>query len=227
LSECIQIKYYGHSCVGIEFSGKRIVIDPHDGYTLGWKPVEDKADLILVTHDHFDHNAVEDVEKEDSIVISSFYGEKSLNLNGVMIGLKGYKFPHDKYGGERRGFTAVYKLSIEDFILIHMGDIGVVPDENFFQENSDPRTDLLFLPVGGTFTIEPYEAWEIASRLNPVYTVPIHYWKRGVNLPLMPLADFLKFARTGRIEADNPFTYCSEDKRMVGKTRVLVFKNMY
>ncbi len=223
--ECLTITYYGHAAVGLELGGKRIIIDPHDGYSLGLNPIPDKADVVLVTHEHFDHNAKESVAKPDTLVVSSFVGEKKISHNGLDFKLVGFRLPHDRAGGRRRGMVSAYLLELSGYRILHMGDVGVMPEEAFYNGLGASRIDLLFIPVGGVFTIEPYEAWEVAEKINPIYTVPIHYWRKGLNLPVAPLSDFLKFARTGKVEVENSFRYCGGEKE--AKTRILVFKGMY
>ncbi len=224
---CFKVFYHGHACIGIEWQGIKIIIDPHDGHSIGLPPVKDTGDIILVTHEHFDHNAKEKVAKPDSIIVSSFVGEKRIKIKDKEIRVYGYKFPHDRENGKKRGFVSVYKIMFEDTQLMHLGDIGIIPPQKFFEENRETRIDFLFIPVGGVFTIEPYEAWEIAQKLNPIYTVPIHYWRKGMNLPLAPLADFLKFAKTGRVETINPFEYCNDKDNTTEKTKILIYKGLY
>lgn len=222
----IKVVYHGHSCFELKTDRNSIIIDPHDGYSIGLKPVNAKGDIILITHEHFDHNAKEAVMKEKSIVLSSFYGEKRLVSNGEEVLVKGYKVPHDKEGGKRRGFVSVYKIKIGEFSAMHFGDIGSVPEKSFFEENKSERLDLVFVPVGGYFTIGPDEAWRISTSLNPMYVVPMHYWRKGMNLPISPLSDFFKFATANKIEVENPFIYRRPENSQK-PLEILVFKGMY
>lgn len=105
VAEMIRIRWWGHACFEIS-NGKVIVIDPHDGISIGIPPPKTKADVILVTHEHFDHNQTRIVEKEGSVVVR---GEKTVNGLSVRA-LTAY---HDKDGGARRGKPPFSYLNME------------------------------------------------------------------------------------------------------------------
>lgn len=183
------VTWHGHACVSVTFNGYTVLFDPHDGVSLGLKRPEVKADLILVSHDHFDHNAVGVVKKDSSRVFKSFYGEAVID-NVKIIGLKTY---HDKLRGKRRGENAVYVVEAKGFRVAHLGDLGEVPSEDVLSVLRG--VNLLMVPVGGTFTIEPEEAWVLVEKTQPINIMPMHYWIPGVNLPLKPVDEFLKHVK--------------------------------
>jgi len=188
------IKWHGHACVELKKSdGFTIVIDPHDGLSIGLKKPDVKADLILVTHDHFDHNAVNIVAKENSRILKAFYGEVEIDD----IKINGFKTFHDKFMGRRRGLNAVYVVNIEDKRIAHLGDLGHIPESELLSILSG--IDLLIIPVGGTYTIYPDEAWKIVELTNPVNIMPIHYWIPGLNLPLSSIDEFLMHVKKYRV----------------------------
>lgn len=186
----VKIAWHGHACVSISREdGYTIVIDPHDGSSLGLRKPEVKGDLVLVTHNHFDHNAVDVVTKPRSRMIKEFHGET--DIDGLRI--KGFKTFHDKQRGKRRGFNYVYLIEVSGKRIAHLGDLGDMPAEDVIGELRG--LDLLIVPVGGVFTVDPDEAWNIVEKTQPLNILPIHYWVRGVNLPLKPLEEFLKHVR--------------------------------
>lgn len=202
----VKITWHGHACFQISASnGKIIVVDPHDGYSIGLKPPRVKADIILVTHDHFDHNAVEVVKKPSSIIIKEYIGEKE--VNGIKI--RGVKVYHDKSKGKFRGEVAAYKILVDDIAIAHLGDIGHVLED--YQVSLLKPVDVLLIPVGGTYTVEPYEAIEIIKQLEPRIVVPMHYWITGITLPLKTIDEFLSYVkyRVERID-DNNFEVSKE-----------------
>ncbi len=214
----VEITWHGHACFQISSSsGKIIVIDPHDGYSIGLKPPRVKADIILVTHDHFDHNAVEIVKKPDSIVIKEYTGEKE--INGIKI--KGVKVYHDKSKGRFRGEVIAYKVLVDDIAIVHLGDLGHILEDK--QVASLKPVDILLIPVGGTYTIEPYEAVEVIKQLEPKIAVPMHYWVTGITLPLKTIDEFLGYVkyRVERVD-DNSFEVSKEV--LPGETIVKVLK---
>ncbi len=186
----VKIIWCGHACVGIVRSnGYTIVIDPHDGISIGLPKPSIKGDLILVTHDHFDHNAVETVSKEDSRVIKEFRGEAIVDD----IKITGIRTYHDKFEGKRRGENTIYVLEVDNYKIAHLGDLGHIPSEKILDNLKE--LDLLILPVGGTYTIYPDEAWKIIELVKPNNVLPIHYWVPGLTLPLHPIDDFIVYVK--------------------------------
>ncbi|MEM1719901.1 MAG: MBL fold metallo-hydrolase [Desulfurococcaceae archaeon] len=183
------ISWHGHACVSVQVNGYTIVIDPHDGLSIGLKKPATRADLVLVTHDHFDHNAVNAVSKDKTRVLKMHYGETFVDSLRV-VGLRSY---HDKSKGRRRGENAVYVIEVKGARLAHLGDIGDIPEELVLEKLKG--VDLLMVPVGGTFTIEPEEAWSLVEKTKPVNVMPIHYWITGLMLPLKPVDEFLKLVK--------------------------------
>ncbi|ARM75116.1 MBL fold metallo-hydrolase [Acidianus manzaensis] len=176
------IKYLGHSMFVID---DKIVIDPHDGGSIGLeKPPIQKADLVLITHDHYDHNAYQLFSYNDLKL--KYYGY--INYQGYKI--TGYKSYHDKENGKRRGENAVYKIEKPDGkIIVHLGDIGEINDK-LLKELGNP--DVLMIPVGGLITIDYKEAIEIIKELKPSIVFPMHYWVKGLLMPLDPIENFLE-----------------------------------
>ena len=202
----VTVTWHGHACVSLTLpSGYTIVFDPHDGGSLGLKPPSVKGDLILVTHTHFDHNAVEVVKKDKSRVLIEFAGES--RLDDVYV--KGLVTYHDKAQGRRRGRNYVYVVGVGGFSVAHLGDLGHIPPQEVLNELKG--VDLLMPPVGGTFTIDAAEAWEIVSQVKPVNVMPIHYWVRGLNLPLAPVDNFLKHVKGYDVARLDSNSYKLED----------------
>ncbi|AFH42252.1 MBL fold metallo-hydrolase [Fervidicoccus fontis] len=227
MNNCLKIFYHGHSCFEVKTGSNSILFDPHPGESIGLKPIETKADIVLITHEHFDHNAKENVVKENTQVLSSYFGEKRLNANAEEIFVKGFKLPHDNQGGRKRGFVAAYLVKIRNFKLLHLGDLGSDISNELLNEVKKERIDFLFIPVGGYYTIGPQEAWEISKKINPEYIVPMHYWRKNMNLPISPLSDFLKFVNVKRTETTNPFEYCKDIEKIEREMEVLLFKEYY
>ena len=198
----VKITWLGHACFLIELSnGYKIVIDPHDGRSIGLPKPSVKADLVLVTHDHFDHNAIDIVRKEDTRVIKSLRGEA--HVDDILI--KGIRTYHDKEGGRRRGENTIYIIDVEGYKIAHLGDLGHKPME---QLDLLKDVDVLMTPIGGVYTIGPDEVWDLIDKIKPPITIPMHYWVRGLTLPLFTIDDFLAYVKkikVTRIES-NKFT---------------------
>lgn len=178
------IKFLLHSSFLLD---NLILIDPHDGGSIGLPRPEVSAPLILITHNHYDHNAYEIIPHE--VVKIKYYGE--LNYKGYEI--QGFKAYHDKENGKRRGETAIYKIvSPKGKVYVHLGDLGHLPDDRLVEEIKSP--DVLMIPVGGVITISPSEALQVIKMLNPKLVLPMHYWVKGHYMPLDPIDPFLQLA---------------------------------
>ncbi len=190
----MRVKWHGHACFEIvSAKGKVIVIDPHDGVSIGLKRPHVVADIILVTHNHFDHNAVDVVKKPESIVLKSFIGSKTIDD----VSIKGIKAYHDRSKGRLRGTVSIYVINVNGLKLAHLGDLGHILTDELVNEIG--QVDILFNPVGGTYTTEPDEAWKNVELLKPRVVVPMHYWLPGLNLPLKSVEDFLRYAKKYKV----------------------------
>ncbi len=189
----IEVEWCYHSYVILRVEGVTIAIDPHDGGSIGLPTCRVNADYILVTHDHFDHNAVEVASGQSTKKVFKWY------LGSFEVGpfkARGVKLYHDKAKGKLRGWVAAYVLDLGDIKVAHMGDLG-----HLIYKGEEPELegiDVMFIPVGGVYTISGPEAWAVIEELGPRIAVPIHYWLPGSILPLDPLERFLEVARSGR-----------------------------
>ena len=179
----LQIRWHGHAC--FEITNKlTIVTDPHDGSSIGIQKPMVEGDIILVSHDHYDHNSVKTVKKDDSLVIKDV-GKRV--VKGVPIeGILSY---HDEAHGKKRGENIIFKFTIDDITFCHLGDLGHEPDEELLKKIGE--VDVLFIPVGGTFTLDADGAWRTMQKIKPGITVPMHYKIPGLSLPISDLDPFL------------------------------------
>ena len=176
------IKWHGHSCFEIR-DGIRIVIDPHDGRSIGLKPPKATADLVLITHNHFDHNAVRVIDGKFQIVSS--IGEYNFG-NAKIKGIGAY---HDESLGAKRGRITMYKILLEGISLLHMGDIGHILSKE--QVSEIGNVDIMFIPVGGVYTVDAKKAYENTKILSPKVVVPMHYRVPGLTLGIEKVDKFL------------------------------------
>jgi len=162
-----------------------IVTDPHDGRSIGIPAPNVVGDIILVTHNHYDHNSVKTVEKEGSKVITD---ERKRTIGAIQIqGIPAY---HDTVHGERRGKMILYKFICDDVTFCHLGDLGHELDEKTIQQIG--QVDILFIPVGGTYTIDADQAWKVIDSLKPRIIIPMHYRIEGLSIPLTGIDPFLE-----------------------------------
>ena len=190
----LKVYWWGHACIEIVYRGERLMIDPHDGASIGLRIPKPPSNphYILVTHRHFDHDAVDVVKGPETreVVV-----EKTGDFRLGPFRVTGVKLPHDEYGGRRRGFVVAYRVEVEGLSLTHLGDAGVPPEGEALEKL---KAHIVFVPAGGVYTMHPREAAETLDRLEAVIGVPIHYWLPGYFLPLDPLDEFLDVVRKRR-----------------------------
>lgn len=216
------IKYLGHACFLITSpGGVKIVTDPFDP-TIGypWKRVS--ADVITVSHEHYDHNYTKAIEGSPKVIRGLKDGGRDWNAVKEKTGdveITNIGVFHDDSGGSRRGKNSVFILNVSGIRIVHLGDLGhVLSDE---QVKLIGRVDVLLIPVGGYFTIGPKEADRIISQLKPSVVVPMHYKTSWVNLPIEPVDGFLKGKKNiMRLKGDT-WTFTKDD---VKKGGIVVFE---
>ena len=199
----LQIRWHGHSCFEIT-NEVTLVTDPHDGKSIGIHAPNVTGDIVLVSHDHYDHNSVKSVEKEGSKVITD---TRKRNITNVEI--KGIESFHDECRGEKRGNNIIYKFTMEDITFCHMGDLGHDLDEDTVQKIGD--VDILFIPIGGTFTLDAKQAWRIIKKVKPRIAVPMHYKIGGLSLPITGIEPFLEESNYEILKVGNEIDIEKED----------------
>ncbi len=185
----MNINWYGQSCFQISSSqGKNnhvsIVIDPFDEST-GLKPPKLQADIVLVTHDHSDHNNVKAVSGQPFIV----KGPGEYDIKGVFIqGISGY---HDNVQGAQRGSITIYTIETEGIRLCHLSDLG---QKELTSDQLDKigNIDILMIPVGGIYTIDAAEAVKVMAQIEPRIIMPMHYKIPKLKIKIDDIDKFLK-----------------------------------
>jgi L-ascorbate metabolism protein UlaG (beta-lactamase superfamily) len=153
------------------------------------------ADLLLITHEHFDHNAAEVIEG-DPTVIRSTAGRLDSPVGEVLA----VASEHDDVAGTARGPNTIFAFTLDGVRVAHFGDFGqaTLRDE---QAAALGTVDLLIVPVGGGVTIGAEQAAEIAGRLQARWIVPMHYRTHRTNF-LEPVDAFAaRFEHVARLDA--------------------------
>ncbi len=167
----MEIKYLGHSSFLIKTKTAKIVTDPFDPGMVGIKFPKTEADIVTVSHSHKDHNQEKNVSGVNGIspLLIDMPGE--FEKMGVRI--FGFQTFHDKKQGSERGENIIYKFEAEGLSVLHCGDLGVVPEESFLETIGE--VDILLVPVGGIFTIDSEEAFQLVKKVEPAIVIPMHY----------------------------------------------------
>lgn len=173
-----RVKWLGHDAICIEGSA-RVYFDPYE-----LPPGLPPADLILISHEHFDHCSPEDVkkiQKDDTIIITDAESAKKLEGNvkvvqpGDRVEVRGVKvevYPSYNVNKQFHPKTAgmvSFVIELDGVRYYHAGDTDHIP------EMKDIKTDVAFLPVSGTYVMTAQEAIGAAKAIRPKVAIPIHY----------------------------------------------------
>jgi len=179
----ILLRWFGHACFRIR-GRKTVVTDPFHGKDVGYPTPDTEADIVTVSHDHFDHNRT-DVIKGDFVIVNQ---AGTYDFDGVKI--KGVESYHDDAKGTKRGKNIIFRIEMNGISFCHLGDLGHVIGEDDVEKIGE--VDVLLIPVGGHFTIGPEEAWKVIDLLNPKIVVPMHYKTEVLDFPIKPVDDFIR-----------------------------------
>jgi len=217
----MQVEWYGQSAFRLATTEQTVVIDPFGdlspvrerGMKWDYPAIEGvSAELLLVTHEHFDHNGVEAVAGEPSVLRST-----AGTLDSPVGEVTAIASEHDEAAGTERGPNTVFVFSLGGLRVCHFGDFG---QRSLREEQAAAigSVDLVMLPVGGGPTIGAAQAWEVIERLAPRWVVPMHY--RTPRIEFLETADgFLERASHVQLLEHPRF---DTDELTAGETPVVV-----
>lgn len=173
----LKIEWLGHSSFKLSYNNYQIVIDPFgDNVIPGLKGVHESAHVVYCSHEHKDHNARENVQLLPLMdnpfrmsVIDSF---------------------HDQSMGSQRGSNKILILQNAELKCVHLGDIGCVPTVD--EMRLLMRPDVLFVPIGGHYTLNKEEIVLLIKKIFPKVIIPMHYRSDSFGPSVIgTLSDFL------------------------------------
>lgn len=187
----IYVKWLGHSSFQIRTMGKVIYID----LKKYGKVVEtsEKADIILVTHNHGDHcspSRIQKLRKEDTVVVApkncasriggnvrSLKPREEITVNGVRVeAVEAYNVKRFRSPGKPwhpKGYGVGYLIKAEGKTIYHAGDTDFIPEMRQLGE-----IDLALLPTGDKYTMDNAEAADAAIAIKPKTAMPMHTWDK-------------------------------------------------
>lgn len=210
----MDITWLGHASFRIKGRAATIITDPYSAQ-IGFKLPKVEADIVTVSHDHYDHNATSEIGG-DPFVAS---GPGEYEVKGVnIVGVSSF---HDNKKGSERGRNVLFNLKVDDVNIAHMGDLG---QDELASEQIDNvgNVDILLIPVGGVYTIGAAEAAKIVASLEPSVIVPMHYFDKDSKLNLEPCDKFLKEMGKENVEPTNKLTISKE--RLPAEPQVVVLQ---
>ena len=220
----MQIIWHGQSCFQIITSqGKNsqtsIVIDPFSE-EIGLRLPKLEADILLVTHHHYDHDNIKGVGSPSGGNYFLVDGPGEYEVKNVFI--RGIQAFHDNSQGKERGENTIYTIESEDLKLCHLGDLGQkeLTDE---QLEVIGEVDILLIPIGGVYTISAKEAMNVMSQIEPNITIPMHYLIPKLKDKLDGLDKFLKGLGMKSITPENKLSIKKKDI-LPEEAKVIVLK---
>jgi len=182
----MKIKWLGHASFLITSdAGTKIITDPYvTGGDLSYGEIEESADIVVVSHDHSDHNNVSAVGGNPELV----RGAVTTEIKGIEF--KGISTYHDEAGGNKRGRNTVFCFVVDGIRVCHLGDLGHQLSDKQVAELG--KVDILLIPVGGFYTIDAKVASQVCDGLKPKVIIPMHYKTNKCGFPIAGVDEFLR-----------------------------------
>ena len=183
----MEIKWFGHSSFEIKSGNKVIYLDPYLG------EYEDAADIVLVSHGHFDHSNIKKLSPHispDTKIIGSknvaaeiggkgLEEGQSFDADGINIEAVASYNPNKQF--HPRGFGVGWVISTEGKKVYFAGDTDFIPEMSELKD-----IDVALLPIGGTYTMSANDAVEAAKAIKPKIIIPMHYNTAGIEIEADP-----------------------------------------
>jgi len=182
----MKIKWLGHaSFLVTSESGTSIITDPYpQGSGLSYVPINEAADIVTMSHDHFDHNNISGVPGKPQVIT----GNGVKNIKGIEF--RGIATHHDQSQGKERGANTAFCFSVDGVKVCHLGDLGHrLSPEQIAEIGS---VDVLLVPIGGVFTIDAKMAANVVDDLKPKIAMPMHYKTAKCDWTLNKVDDFIE-----------------------------------
>lgn len=216
----MEIIWHGQACfqikTGQNHKQTNIVIDPFSE-KIGLKLPKLEADILLITHHHYDHDNVKAVGGQPFLIDGpGEYDVKNIDI----IGIPAF---HDNSQGEERGKVTMYVIKADGLRICHLSDLGqkeLTPE----QIEAIGEVDILMVPVGGVYTIDGNLAQKIVNQIEPRIVIPMHFKIKGLNIGLEGVEKFLK--AMGQEEIMSQSKLVIKQQNLPLETKVVLLKPM-
>ena len=215
----MKLKWLGHAAFLITSEeGVKIVTDPFEPGIFGvnYGKMEEPADIVVVSHEHSDHNFVKGVPGSPRVI----RGTGAHQVKGVeFMGIASY---HDDSGGSQRGPNNIFCFTVDGIKLCHLGDLGHQLSDK--QLAAIGEVDVLLTPMAGNFTLDAAGASRVIDQVKPRVVIPIHY--QTDRCPTFPVSDVEPFL-AGKTNVKRMDTSEVEFKRgqLPAATEIVVLKH--
>ncbi|MGI5823922.1 MAG: MBL fold metallo-hydrolase [Dethiobacteria bacterium] len=185
----LTLTYLGHSTFWVEYGDTAILIDPYQPDFGSYGKIDRNADVVLVTHDHTDHNYTPG-GGQGATVLRGLTAAGDWQKTDYSLGELQITSVAGTFHGGNLGKNGVFVLTTPTLRLAHLGDIGHTLQAEEVAQIGNP--DVLFIPVGGHYTVALPQVQELIAQLSPAVVVPIHYQtEHNPDTPIGTLDEFL------------------------------------
>ena len=195
----MKIKWYGHACFRVEGAGISIVTDPYTPEVAGLDPVDEPADVVIMSSATDRFHSCSSMVPGDPEVLNALEIARSgpLEVSGVVVeALPSMESLRHK---ESPAENAIYRFELEGVSVLHLGDLGnPIPDEQLARLRG--RVDVLLALTGGPPTIELEDLDRAIEEIQPSVVIPMHYKIPRLRLDILPLEAFTSRYPEGVIE---------------------------
>ena len=185
MTALLTLRFLGHAAFDLQMGGVRLCLDPHRPGAVGGRfalpPIDGPFDAIACSHQHEDHagwtprlGTTRFVEGGDTL------GRVSIRSRAAF---------HDAVGGTRMGMVQMLSFEADGLRVVHCGDIGAFSDADVDWLRG---TDVLLVPVGGTYTLGAQQAAQLVALVAPRVAVPMHAADPRIDLHLQPISAFVQ-----------------------------------
>ena len=210
----MDINWLGQACFKLKGKQASLVLDPYSN-KIGFSLPKVEAEVVTVSHDHYDHNAAAEVSGNPFVID----GPGEYEIKGInVVGVSSF---HDNKKGQERGKNILYSVRMDGLNIAHLGDLG---QDQLSAEQIDSlgNVDILMIPVGAVYTIDASTATKIVASLEPSLIIPMHYQDEDSSVDLEPVQKFLKEMGKEEIEPIKKLTATKD--RLPSEPQVVVLE---
>jgi len=184
----VDIIFFGHSSFKIKGKKLSLIIDPVNFDLISGRKRKEETDIVLLTQQansyHSDLSWIVGKDGKEPFLIAGPGEYEILGCQILGMGLEAKKNPESDADK-----NTIYQIKLDDLFLLHLGSLGRKLNQKEVEEFAN--VEVLMIPVGGNWVLEPKEATEVIAQLEPKIVIPMHYFEEKVDLPLKEIDKFL------------------------------------
>jgi L-ascorbate metabolism protein UlaG (beta-lactamase superfamily) len=222
------LTWFGQSTFVLKTStGLNALLDPASSSTGYNIPAQLGIDLVTVSHEHSDHNAIS-LAAGSPIVLHGLAGNDWAKIDQTVKGVRVRTVGvyHDDTSGSQRGKNAIFVFDVDGLRLAHLGDLGHALSPEQIQDVGP--VDVILIPVGGYYTVDGKVAAEVVNQLNPKIVIPMHYKTADLSPSLAgvlaPVDDFVTAIGNTATVSDAGQTVTLEGSKFPAGRTIMVMK---